>query len=279
MPRASIVIPAHNESKLIGRCLSRIFDGAGEGEWEVVVVCNGCSDDTAERARQFSGVHVVELEQGDKMKALDRGDDEAVAFPRIYLDADAVVSADALRALADELSDPGTVRVGSPALTVDRRASTRLVQVYFDVWTRLRYASEAIGSGVYGVSAAARTRFDRFPERGGDDQLVYRLFTRDERVVSQPPFTYVAPQSLGALARSRARMFALNIELERTVDLPDDEGLGWRAQGLEGLVADRPRRTLRVLWFVAVQVGIRLYARQLSRRDSIPWNQDRTTRD
>ena len=42
----SVVIPAHNEETVIGRCLAALFAGAGEGELDVVVVCNGCRDGT-----------------------------------------------------------------------------------------------------------------------------------------------------------------------------------------------------------------------------------------
>src|SRR5262245_58336894 len=48
---ASVVIPAHNEARVIERGLSSLLEGARPGELEIVVVCNGCTDDTAARAR------------------------------------------------------------------------------------------------------------------------------------------------------------------------------------------------------------------------------------
>jgi glycosyltransferase involved in cell wall biosynthesis len=276
--RASIVIPAHNESALIEGCLSRILESSTSAEWEIVVVCNGCSDDTADRARTFKGVQVVETERAGKMPALNLGDEVASVFPRLYVDADAVVDGAALRALADRLGDANAVRVGSPRMRVDCSRSTRPVAAYFSVWSQLRYAREAIGSGVYGVSAAARRRFGAFPERGGDDQLIYRLFDSSERVITDPSFGYVAPRTVRALISSRARMFALNTELERTVDLPPPENLGWRAQGLERLLVDRPRDLPAVALFMTVQVVVKIWGRRLARKESIPWNQDRSSR-
>jgi cellulose synthase/poly-beta-1,6-N-acetylglucosamine synthase-like glycosyltransferase len=38
---SSVVIPAHNEAAVIGRCLSSILMDAEPGEFEVVVVCKG----------------------------------------------------------------------------------------------------------------------------------------------------------------------------------------------------------------------------------------------
>ncbi len=45
VPRASVVIPAHNEEHVIGRCLDRLAQSASS-ELEVVVVANGCTDRT-----------------------------------------------------------------------------------------------------------------------------------------------------------------------------------------------------------------------------------------
>ena len=46
----SVVIPAHDEEAVIERCLGTLLADARAGEVEVVVVCNGCTDDTAARA-------------------------------------------------------------------------------------------------------------------------------------------------------------------------------------------------------------------------------------
>ena len=48
----SVVIPAHNEANVIGRGLDRLFGSLGTGI-EVIVVCNGCTDDTADTARAW----------------------------------------------------------------------------------------------------------------------------------------------------------------------------------------------------------------------------------
>ncbi len=61
-PLGSVVIPAHDEAAVIGRCLDALFTGFEPGELDVVVVCNGCTDDTASAARASGHpVRVVEL--------------------------------------------------------------------------------------------------------------------------------------------------------------------------------------------------------------------------
>ena len=63
----SIVVPARNEGLVIARTLRAMTTGAAPGEIDVIVVCNGCTDDTADIARSFGPpVRVIETEVGSK---------------------------------------------------------------------------------------------------------------------------------------------------------------------------------------------------------------------
>src|SRR5580704_6736168 len=97
----SIVIAAHNEAAVIGRCLDAVLADAAPGEFDVTVVANGCTDDTAQVAAARSRVRVVDLPSAGKVPALNAGDAVAVGYPRIYLDADIVIPAIGVRALRD----------------------------------------------------------------------------------------------------------------------------------------------------------------------------------
>ena len=84
----SVVIPAHNEEAVIASTLRSVLEGLEQGA-EVLVVCNGCSDDTAAVAGTFGlPVRVLEIEPASKVAALNAGDEVAAGYPRIYLDAD-----------------------------------------------------------------------------------------------------------------------------------------------------------------------------------------------
>ncbi len=61
----SIVIAAYNEAAVIGRCLDALLSGAAPGEFDVTVVANGCTDDTAEVAAR-AGVRVLDLSSPGK---------------------------------------------------------------------------------------------------------------------------------------------------------------------------------------------------------------------
>ena len=161
----SVVVPAHNESRTIGRCLSAMIDRLAEKELQIVVVCNGCSDNTAEIARSFGApVQVVETDVASKSAALRMGDEVATDFPRFYVDADVELSIESIRQIAEALRQ-GPWLAAAPRMKVDLTDRKWAVRAYYEIWTRLPYhVSGMIGSGVYALSEAGRGRFDVFPD-------------------------------------------------------------------------------------------------------------------
>jgi hypothetical protein len=91
----TVLIPAHNEQALIGRCVRSVL-GVGSSGVEVLVVAHNCTDATAERARA-AGAHVLVLtdpEQRGKGCALRYGFAAALPGPShgvLVIDADSVV--------------------------------------------------------------------------------------------------------------------------------------------------------------------------------------------
>src|SRR3954454_12282546 len=161
----SIVVPAHNESSVIARTLSRWVGNPVSDEIVVVVVCNGCTDDTANVARRFGPtVHVVESDIARKTHALNLGDQISGVFPRIYADADVLITVDAIRALASRL-EQGDVLAVAPTADINLTGCSWLVRKYYGIRSRLPSSREGIGgSGVYALSEEGRKRFGQFPD-------------------------------------------------------------------------------------------------------------------
>jgi len=210
----SIVIPAYNEAGAIGRCLDRILRTMPEGaDVEIIVVPNGCHDETAEIARRFEPrVRVIELAEGSKAAALNAGNAAATATPRLFVDADIDIDFAVLAALADALREPG-VMAASPAALLDTDACSPLVRAYYRVWSRHRYLEHGVGgSGVYGLSDQGLARLGDFPPIIADDGYVRALFSPSEQYrvsegsAGQPIYATVRPpRTVRELIVSEAR--------------------------------------------------------------------------
>ncbi len=279
----SIVIPAHNEATVIGRALALLLRGAEPGEFDVVVACNGCTDDTAEVARGFGGdVRVVEIEAASKVAALNTGDRLARHFPRLYVDADVQLDTGTARATADSLRSP-RVMAASPGLRVDVSRSSWPVRCFYRVWlTRPYHRHGRVGAGVYGLSEAGRRRFDEFPDLIADDHFVWSQFGPEERVgLEHHHFTIVAPSGLWGLIRvkTRSRLGRLQLwgrypALRRSggADSPVEPSHDRRARWGVSAWVSAPV-------YVAVQLVVRWRARvQYARRRIDRWERDASSR-
>lgn len=212
----SIIIPAYNEERSIERCLNTLLADAKPGEFEIIVVCNGCKDQTAERARKFADrVQVIETEVPSKTNALNLGDAAATRFPRFYIDADVQIDAAGIRDVASMLGDDSPVLVAAPRAIVAYEDRPLLVRSFFHAWTALPYFKEnMIGSGVYALSRKARERFDRFPDIIADDEFARLVATPDERrTCPTSTFTIHPPRTLAGLVKIHTRARAGSIQI------------------------------------------------------------------
>jgi hypothetical protein len=257
-----VVVPAHDEESRIGATLGSLLAHAWSGEFDVVVVCNGCADATADVARAVSGVRVLELDEPSKVAALQAGDDASTVFPRIYLDADVGVSTATARAIVAGFDRSDVLAVGVRG-RVDTSQSTRLVQWFYDFHQRLPVFHEGfIGAGLYAMSAAGRARFDTWPRVLGDDQFVLRLFAPDERITLQDHHTQVdAPADLRTVVRRGIRIRRGNAELAGVLPgklrSPPPAGL---SSALRSAVRS-PRGIVGAVTFLATTLVIRLRTR------------------
>jgi len=274
MVLASVVIPAHDEAQVIERCLRRLTSEARPGELEVIVVCNGCTDDTAGIARSAApDATVIEIPTASKVAALNAGDAEARAFPRFYVDADVELGIEALRETAAALAEGAECAAPAPQFAIEDRSWA--IRTFYGVWQRLPFLADdgVVGNGVYALSAAGRARFGPFPSLTADDQYVMQLFPKEQRsTVRTSSFTIHPPTDLRDLIRVRTRVYRGNEELSRS-GLARSPAPGGAAKALCRLARDP--RTIPAVALYATVNGV---ARQRARRPARGWERDESAR-
>jgi glycosyltransferase involved in cell wall biosynthesis len=282
-PIASIVIPAHNEAAVIDRCLVALTAEAGPNELEILVVCNGCSDQTAALARRYEPqVRVIETSTASKTNALNLGDEAASAFPRLYMDADVELSAASVRAVVAALADGRALAAAPRAELAFPPGAGWAVRAYHRVWMSLPHVREGmITAGVYAVSAEGRHRFGRFPEVIADDGYFRMLFTPAERVeVAAARSRVWTPANLADLIRTRTRSRLGLFELKtRFPDLFRREARSKDyGRAVAGLLA-RPVLYPAALVYAWVTVVSRARAnRQMASAAPYAWERDESSR-
>ncbi len=279
----SIIIPAYNEASVIARCLQALLQDDRPGELEILVVCNGCSDDTAQVARGFGpSVRVIETKVPSKTSALNLGDSSANGFPRIYMDADVVVSRDSVRRVAAVLEDGSHLAAAPRPVDVFLPETSWVVRAYYRFWGALPYIQEGmIAAGVYALSQRGRERFGEFPDLIADDGYVRLQFQPHERIqVSAATSSVVAPTSMAHLLKIRTRSRLGHMQLgQRYPDLTQRESRTKR-YGLALLsVARRPSLYPAAFAYAYVTLASWLRARRkLAETANYVWERDDSSR-
>jgi glycosyltransferase involved in cell wall biosynthesis len=213
----SVIIPASNEAAQIGGCLDALLGQQdAPPELDVVVAANGCRDATAAIARGFApafaargwSLTVLDVPEGGKPGALNRGDAAARHPARAYLDADVRCGPGLLGRLAAALDTPAP-RYATGRLTVAPSQSW-VTRHYAAIWTRLPFMvpGTAPGAGLFAVNPAGRARWGDFPPIISDDTYVRLLFAPAERIEVDAPYLWPLPEGARNLLRVRRRQDA-----------------------------------------------------------------------
>ena len=274
----SVVIAAHNEAAVIEACVTSVL-APGQNATDVIVVANGCSDDTVDRAAA-AGARVVDLPEPGKAAALNTGDGAVTGFPRAYLDADIAIPRGALATLAAALAQPGVLAV-VPARRLDLAGRPFAVRAYYTINARLpAFADGLFGRGLIMLSADGRGRFAEFPEALADDLFLDSLFTRAEkRMVGEVVVTVATPMTTAALLRRLVRVRRGNSALRRLARTDHTHATvrpARRSSWLRDVVARDPRMVPHAIVYVVLTIIAATIARL--RPTSTGWGQDTTSR-
>jgi glycosyltransferase involved in cell wall biosynthesis len=215
MTALSVVIPAHDEAAWLPACLGALLaSDPVEGGAEVIVVPNGCRDDTAGVARSHAGafaakgwrLEVIERAEGGKPGALTAGDAAARGRVIAYLDADVTVSPPLLAQLARALSGEAP-RYGSGTARVTTRGLVSTLYARF--WRTTPFVSTGVpGFGLFAVNRAGRARWADWPRIISDDTFARLMFAPAERVSVPATYDWPMIEGFAPLVRVRRRQDA-----------------------------------------------------------------------
>ncbi len=105
-PVISIIIPAWNEGKYIEKTIESVKHQNFK-DYEIVVVCNGCTDNTESIAKRYA--RVISLKNGNVAAARNAGAKKAKGKKLVFLDADtALLDKEILREISSEKAVIGT---------------------------------------------------------------------------------------------------------------------------------------------------------------------------
>jgi cellulose synthase/poly-beta-1,6-N-acetylglucosamine synthase-like glycosyltransferase len=163
-PTVSILIPAHNEDKVIGKLLQKMTEIAyPKSKLEVVLVDDASSDNTGqigeEYSKQYKFIKVLHRDSKDggkgKASALNAGLKQSTGEIVLCFDADYLPHQDIVTRLVEKFADPsvGAVQGRPVVLNEPQNIVTRLI------------ALERIGG--YRVDQEARDALGLIPQFGG----------------------------------------------------------------------------------------------------------------
>jgi glycosyltransferase involved in cell wall biosynthesis len=207
----SVILPAHNEAEWIGGCLDALL-ASDHPQVQVIVVANGCTDDTADLARARIDaaaakgweLSVIDTATGGKLSALNIGDAAATGAIRVYLDADVVISSALLGQIAGALDRPEPrYATGTPRVV---RAQTAVTRAYARLWVTLPFVTrDAPGFGLFAVNEAGRKRWGDWPDIISDDTFARLQFAPAERLRLPAAYDWPMVEGFANLVRVRRR--------------------------------------------------------------------------
>jgi len=213
----TLIVAAHDEQEVIAAKVANALALDYPRELlQVIVACDGCTDATAQRAREAGADLVLELPRGGKIRAQDaaveRAEGELVAFS----DANSQWEPDALRELLEAFADPrvgyacGQVRFVQGAVGAE---ASNQEGVYWRYELALRASESRLSSITAGNGAIYATRRDAYivvdPVMGHDLSLPFNMVKRGLRAVYVPSARAsekMVPSLLGEFARKRRMM-------------------------------------------------------------------------
>jgi glycosyltransferase involved in cell wall biosynthesis len=216
-PSVSVIVAAHDEQEVIA---AKVADALAldypRELLQVIVACDGCSDETPARARAAGADVVLELERGGKIRAQDAAVEVASGNMVAFSDANSRWEPGAPRALMAAFEDPGVGYACGQVRFVQAAAgdgADNQEGVYWRYELAVRALESRLSSVTAGNGAIYATRRGSYivvdPVMGHDLSLPFNIVKRGERAVyvaSARASEKMVPSLGGEFARKRRMM-------------------------------------------------------------------------
>jgi cellulose synthase/poly-beta-1,6-N-acetylglucosamine synthase-like glycosyltransferase len=216
-PNTSLIVAAHDEQEVIAAKVANALALDYPRELlEVIVACDGCSDETAARAREAGADLVLDLPRGGKIRAQDAAVERARGEVVAFSDANSLWEPAALRELVGAFVDArvgyacGQVRFLQAA---EGAGATNQEGLYWRYEMAQREAESRLRSITAGNGAIYATRRESYlvvdPIMGHDLSFPFNMVKRGWLAVYVPgarASEKMVPSIEGELARKRRMM-------------------------------------------------------------------------
>jgi len=223
----------------------------------------------------------LETDIPSKSNALNLGDTVAKFYPRIYLDADVIISVTAIHAMIKTLTNK-KVLATSVEPKINLSGVSYFVKSYYDIWLQLPYYKAGmIGSGIYTLSEEGRKRFDKFPNIISDDGFVRCLFNEQERKLTNDFYSQVnVPKDIINLIKIKTRSRLGRYELkEKFPDILANEEKSY--QSVISSIISNYKLWIKALIYLGVNFSARIRAKYQYNNYTnkiIKWERDESSR-
>lgn len=191
--KASVVIPAYNAEKTIGKCLDSLQSQSFK-DFEAIVVDDESNDRTAEAAKKFPKARVLRQKHAGPAVARNFGTREAKGGIVVFTDSDCVLDRDWLAEMLKPFDDASIVGVQGSYKSNQKEIVARLIQL--EIENRHEKMANKKDIDFMGTYSAAYRKsvfmemkgFDEsFPIASGEDtDLSFRINEAGYRMVFNP---------------------------------------------------------------------------------------------
>lgn len=209
----SVVMIAHNEAERISTKIENLLESDYPGELEVVVVCDGCDDDTARISHKAGRgrVRTIESDRCGKAAGLNQGVAIARGSILVFADVRQTFELDAIRRLVIPFADSSVVGVsGSLEIRAATDGLAKGIDVYWELEKFIRLTEAKLDSCIGCTGAIYSLRADSYQALPADtllDDVVIPMqaMLAGGRISFEPTARAYDPQTLTAVNERRRK--------------------------------------------------------------------------